>query len=252
MEEKMFDEKLIREIQKRQSLYDKTNEDYNNYKVKDQAWEDISNLLNAPVMKCKARWKSLRERFVREVKRNRRLGYPEDSTRWNHFKKMHFIKDFICPRNRYPNDNGPQRIPRARQNVTQLSDFMEIMSDSSGGEEHPIEQPSHVEVSPSKSRESRDLEEEEEEDPIGTNGEIFASPSHVAAAAGQREIPIQSPTISAANAGFFLMMDKLFQKIPPENLVDTQMEILNFLHQKMFGKRGKAPKTEDPDYESDE
>lgn len=215
----MFDERLIREIQKRQSLYDKTNEDYNNYKVKDHAWEDIAHILEAPVTKCKARWKSLRERFVREVKRNRRLGYPEDTTRWNHFKKMNFIKDFICPRNRYPNDNGPQRIQR--ENSTHFTELMEVLSDSSEAD------PLIVPVSPSQSN---------AENPIESNG----------VPATLREIAIQTPTISATNAGFFLMMDKFLQRLPPEEIVHTQIEILNFMHQKLLGRKPKV------DFASDE
>ncbi|XP_059617198.1 uncharacterized protein LOC132262078 [Phlebotomus argentipes] len=252
----MFEERLVRAIRMRKCLYEKTNSDYNNCKLKENAWDEVSESLGIPLNKCKARWKSLRERYVREVKRNRRLRCPEDTSSWHLFPEMTFLKDFICPRTR---DNpsfslvarhngalalGPllqrrRTIPEERRDAQYLSNLMEIMSDSSGVDEQETSQNSPVQTPniTAAFMKPRGLDEV----PTRTNGEDLSSsqPREAAQQIPPHEINIQPAPIHPANAGFFLMLDKMLKRLPPEDVVDFQMDILNFVHQKATEQRPK-------------
>lgn len=235
----MFEERLVREIRERKCLYEKIHRDYNNYKMKEMAWDEISAILGTPVNKCKARWKSLRERYVREVKRNIRMGCPLDNSSWHLFSKMSFIKAFICPRSRTPNstqDNedgsyGPYERPGVEVNQTgnHMNELMEILSDSDCEPEVSFQTP-RITAAFSNSREP-------DNESVRSNSEDFNNSHH--SGMQTQEMNIHPPTISPSNAGFFLMLDKMLQNLPPEDVVNFQMDILNFVHKKTIDRMTK-------------
>uniref|UniRef100_A0A0M3HRZ0 MADF domain-containing protein n=1 Tax=Ascaris lumbricoides TaxID=6252 RepID=A0A0M3HRZ0_ASCLU len=99
----VFNEYLIREVQRNPLIYDYGHENYTNAQMKQQVWEHIAEALMASVDAVKVRWKTLRDRYQRE---RRRLAVEEARGRLVHspfalFPAMHFLDNFIgdAPKN---------------------------------------------------------------------------------------------------------------------------------------------------------
>uniref|UniRef100_A0A915BKQ9 MADF domain-containing protein n=1 Tax=Parascaris univalens TaxID=6257 RepID=A0A915BKQ9_PARUN len=99
----VFNEYLIREVQRNPLIYDYGHENYNNAQIKQQIWEHIAATLMASVDAVKVRWKTLRDRYQRE---RRRLALEEARGCLVHspfglFPAMHFLDNFIgdAPKN---------------------------------------------------------------------------------------------------------------------------------------------------------
>ncbi|XP_023941219.1 transcription factor Adf-1-like [Bicyclus anynana] len=76
---------LIREVERRPILYDKTVSGFNKTKLRDNAWKDVQETLNVSEAECKKRWRSLRDSFI---KLQRTHG---GRTRWPYLSAMKFL-----------------------------------------------------------------------------------------------------------------------------------------------------------------
>ncbi|VDM49002.1 unnamed protein product [Toxocara canis] len=93
----VFNEYLIREVERNPLIYDYGHENYTNAQMKQQVWEHIADALMASVDAVKVRWKTLRDRYQRE---RRRLATEKARGRFVHspfalFHAMHFLNKFI-------------------------------------------------------------------------------------------------------------------------------------------------------------
>ncbi|XP_037826271.1 uncharacterized protein LOC119614212 [Lucilia sericata] len=60
-----IDEKLIKEVQKYEALYDMQSEDYRKVRLKDEMWRLVARNVGVPVELAKQRWKNLRDNYRR-------------------------------------------------------------------------------------------------------------------------------------------------------------------------------------------
>ncbi|XP_066975142.1 transcription factor Adf-1-like isoform X2 [Macrobrachium rosenbergii] len=64
------DEKLIIEVQQYPGLYDQNSYDYRDLRKKEKMWQNVSESLGLHAKECQARWRVLRDKFVREMRKN--------------------------------------------------------------------------------------------------------------------------------------------------------------------------------------
>ncbi|KAJ0176987.1 hypothetical protein K1T71_006996 [Dendrolimus kikuchii] len=84
---------LIKEVEKRPILYDKSVSGFNKTKLRDDAWKEVQDALNVSESECKKRWRSLRDSFI---KLQRTHG---GRTRWPYHHAMRFLLPHIEPKN---------------------------------------------------------------------------------------------------------------------------------------------------------
>ncbi|KAG6447082.1 transcription factor Adf-1-like [Manduca sexta] len=83
---------LIKEVEKRPILYDKSVSGFNKTKLRDDAWKDVQESLHVSESECKKRWRSLRDSFI---KLQRTHG---GRTRWPYHHAMRFLLPHIEPK----------------------------------------------------------------------------------------------------------------------------------------------------------
>ncbi|XP_017460543.1 PREDICTED: transcription factor Adf-1-like isoform X3 [Rhagoletis zephyria] len=86
--ETQFDLNLIEAVKQNPVIYDRSHYNYKHFVRKAQTWKQIAELLGVPEQKCTKRWKSLRDKFAREMKLCQ-------ESRWRYFKQMQFLVDSI-------------------------------------------------------------------------------------------------------------------------------------------------------------
>lgn len=96
-----FNERLIAEVEERPTLWDSRNPARKS--VRDAEWRQVAAALGNTEKFVQRRWKSLRDTFLRKV---RKLEASRDKRlviRWGHFKRLMFLRDSVC-------DNLPPKI----------------------------------------------------------------------------------------------------------------------------------------------
>ncbi|XP_054737587.1 uncharacterized protein LOC129244030 [Anastrepha obliqua] len=97
--------KLISAVREHPCLYEKNHPHYYNRNKRNAAWQEVSAASDRSGSDCKARWKLLRERFCKQMKRTG--GYfsmstdPTDTHEWEYYNEMLFLKESIIPRRSY-------------------------------------------------------------------------------------------------------------------------------------------------------
>ncbi|XP_018787113.1 PREDICTED: uncharacterized protein LOC108967876 [Bactrocera latifrons] len=96
-----MEEKLIEAVKLHPCLFDKSSLLFRDKLLKEKAWEAASIATGAPVEQCKQRWKSLRDRFVREVVLQQSKtddDAAEEKNEWCYFELMRFLTKHVNPR----------------------------------------------------------------------------------------------------------------------------------------------------------
>ncbi|XP_069681422.1 transcription factor Adf-1-like [Periplaneta americana] len=84
---------LISEIYKRPILWDPRNKNYHSRGNVDREWNSVCEVMNITKEAAKAKWKSLRDNYRKELSKSK-----EDATserRWVYFKTLHFLEDVM-------------------------------------------------------------------------------------------------------------------------------------------------------------
>ncbi|XP_036345102.1 transcription factor Adf-1-like [Rhagoletis pomonella] len=95
-----MEDKLIEAVSAHPCLYDKSSNLFRNKFLKEKAWEKVAQLVGVSEKHCQTRWKSLRDRFVRETAalKGRSGAAAEEMPTWSHMEAMSFLKDHVAPR----------------------------------------------------------------------------------------------------------------------------------------------------------
>ncbi|XP_065831007.1 uncharacterized protein [Oscarella lobularis] len=135
----MSEEMLIEAVRGYPCLWQVRTMSYRDVRAKDNAWTLVSTLMEGlAVEECKRRWKSLRDKFVREVKKTktRRTGDPGPPyvSQWPLFATLGFLEETV----------------QHRRTTANLDDSELIMDFSGGGADELVEEqerePEAVEV----------------------------------------------------------------------------------------------------------
>ncbi|CAL8348735.1 unnamed protein product [Boreogadus saida] len=84
-------------------LYDTTLVSYRDRIKKEQAWVVVGEETGIPVDVCRRKWKSLRDRYLREKRREKEEGKRSGSAartgkKWKFFAVLSFLDPFVTPR----------------------------------------------------------------------------------------------------------------------------------------------------------
>ncbi|KAF6214811.1 hypothetical protein GE061_009554 [Apolygus lucorum] len=99
-----FNETLIELVKCREELWNWKITGHKNTQMVTQLWEEIAHELQVNVKVCKTRWKSLRDRFNKEVKKKNSTG---SGKRWPHMEVLEFLRPSLTHRPKLPNIRGP-------------------------------------------------------------------------------------------------------------------------------------------------
>ncbi|XP_046809189.1 uncharacterized protein LOC111674875 isoform X2 [Lucilia cuprina] len=103
-QESVFVVNLIANVEKKKCLYDKSDPFYFNRNIKEKSWNEIGEKCSKSGEDCKHKWKLLRERFCKELKKMENSSGSEMSkAEWKFMQPMLFLKDFLAPRRTYYN-----------------------------------------------------------------------------------------------------------------------------------------------------
>ncbi|KAJ6648578.1 Transcription factor Adf-1 [Pseudolycoriella hygida] len=86
------DVKLIDLVKHCPTVYDSKIAEFKIPHRKEEAWELISKEMEITVLECRNRWRTLRERYARELRRH------DINSSWPYFQMMEFLTPFIKPR----------------------------------------------------------------------------------------------------------------------------------------------------------
>ncbi|XP_017840587.1 probable basic-leucine zipper transcription factor R isoform X2 [Drosophila busckii] len=93
--ESYFEKELISLIQQEDMIYNYSNQNYRNVKLKLAVWDEIARKLKKPVKQCRQKWKALRDQYAREYKRLKTQLHIDATSRWKHYDSLSFLQKYI-------------------------------------------------------------------------------------------------------------------------------------------------------------
>lgn len=93
---------LIEAVKNNPILYDNTLSDFKIPEKKIYCWEKIAKNLGTSEEECRKRWRTLRERYTRELKQMKFGGGGKSTSSWEFFRHLGFLIDHIKYRKRFP------------------------------------------------------------------------------------------------------------------------------------------------------
>ncbi|XP_055850392.1 transcription factor Adf-1-like [Episyrphus balteatus] len=95
----VFERELIRLVKQKKCLFQTKARSGRDKEERLNEWQRVANALQKPVVECKQRWRSLRDRFVREKKKIDFGDAPQDSDQqWEYYEMMKFLIPSVKPR----------------------------------------------------------------------------------------------------------------------------------------------------------
>ncbi|XP_053682947.1 uncharacterized protein LOC128733397 isoform X2 [Sabethes cyaneus] len=95
-------ERVIALVFERKPIWDKRLRQHNNRPLVDKLWRQIAHQMGLGLSNdgIKKRWRSLRDHFLKELKKvpPGKLEEHERYTAWQHFERMLFVKDMMKPK----------------------------------------------------------------------------------------------------------------------------------------------------------
>lgn len=92
------EEDLLVEIKKHEVLYNRAHAHYKKNRVREAAWEEIAETLQYDCEKCKKRWRTLRDTFIKSRRHERLLQWSKTGKRnkpWHLHEHMQFLVPFL-------------------------------------------------------------------------------------------------------------------------------------------------------------
>lgn len=89
---KSADLEFIKLVENYPIIYDKDHSrGHKNSSMKNEAWQEIAHILKKSEVACITRWKSIRDRFGKEFRRQQENS--QETTNWELFPHLLFLKD---------------------------------------------------------------------------------------------------------------------------------------------------------------
>ena len=94
-----MDEKLVEAVHTFPCLWQVSAKSYKDARARENAWKQVASLVEETVEECMRRWKSLRDKFVRELKKvkGKKSGDagPAAVSSWSLFDTLLFLQDTV-------------------------------------------------------------------------------------------------------------------------------------------------------------
>ncbi|KAK7919087.1 hypothetical protein WMY93_010371 [Mugilogobius chulae] len=126
-------ETLINLVSTFPELYDTTSRFYRDRNKKDLAWRRISERVGQPEVWCRAKWKGLRDTYLKEKRKEKKRSGAAGGTRrkWRYYAIMTFLDDHIEPR---ATSGNMAHVEEAAAQYPPTPDRGEEEAESSGSE----------------------------------------------------------------------------------------------------------------------
>ncbi|XP_049313726.1 uncharacterized protein LOC105224281 [Bactrocera dorsalis] len=255
--------KLIKVVKRHPCLFDRSSTDFRNQYLKEEAWVAAAISTGASVEQCKQRWKSLRDRFVREVvsQQSKPESAAKEKNKWCYFELLSFLTKHVNPRkmkSKRQSSIDDQSISSYSPATTQSDscrttdcEWMELQQDT--GE--PNDSQSSFETPTSKKAPKRRRLGEEPHEPCSQPAKqkpenkaflvmldelLQKKPAQVQESKNNTHESFNhlcgtlekvfSAKKESKNKAFLAMLDELLQKKPEEVQEKLKMEVLNHVH----------------------
>ncbi|XP_051981468.1 uncharacterized protein LOC127642995 [Xyrauchen texanus] len=132
-------EKLIQTVYAYPVLYNVSFHDYRSSERRAKAWRDVAASVGLPVVECKRRWKTIRDRYIRE-RRLCKLKKEEGGRRlhhWPHRETLSFLDAHIRKRKRHSESEALEDLEDVGGSGQESPD--ESLDESSAGDSKPTE-----------------------------------------------------------------------------------------------------------------
>ncbi|KAI1694399.1 alcohol dehydrogenase transcription factor myb/SANT-like domain-containing protein [Ditylenchus destructor] len=90
-----FNSRIIQLVSMHSALYDFNADGYKSNDIRNKEWDDVAATLGQPTDFVRTRWKTLRDRFKKECRKQQMQNI---APRWHHFEEMLFLAPFIRDR----------------------------------------------------------------------------------------------------------------------------------------------------------
>ncbi|XP_075161297.1 uncharacterized protein LOC142234101 [Haematobia irritans] len=243
-----MDENLIEEVKKHKVIYFKKCLEYKNKIKRAEAWDAISKSIGVPESDCQTRWRSLRDRYVKEYNKIHRAsgsGYDGNDSQWPLFKNMEFLREQVAPRKTISNI--------ARQQHSQVHEIdigvnMEYLnSEESFIDSNEADTPCTFDYIDYDSQEAIPYQNQKTSDNeakangnrmrkrTSNSNELGDFLNKISTIAEKRfcSNAEEVPPTDNKHKGFFLMVQDLFKKLPEEEVDDSKIYFINYLHDKI-------------------
>uniref|UniRef100_A0A183BQ66 MADF domain-containing protein n=1 Tax=Globodera pallida TaxID=36090 RepID=A0A183BQ66_GLOPA len=87
-----FNSLLVEEVSRHPALFDFTRDEYKSTEARNRHWGEVAAEMNQTVEFVRTRWKTLRDRFKKEVRRQHQCV---EGPIWQHYEKMLYLLPFI-------------------------------------------------------------------------------------------------------------------------------------------------------------
>ncbi|XP_055923135.1 uncharacterized protein LOC129953745 [Eupeodes corollae] len=130
----VFEKRLIELVKERKCLYQTKSRSNANNRDRLSQWHRVSAALRKPVNECRQRWRSLRDRFVRE-KKKLELGDTSSNHEqlWEYYNDLMFLIPSVKPR-RSKRDRSFQNVAKIYLNRELSDNFVNISNSRDEGE----------------------------------------------------------------------------------------------------------------------
>ncbi|XP_014085351.2 uncharacterized protein [Bactrocera oleae] len=214
-----MEKKLIKAIKLHPCLYDRSSPLFRNMVLKERSWKAVAISTGASVEQCKQRWKSLRDRFVREIASQKSKSgqevESEEKKEWCYLKLMRFLTKHVNPRKTICNTQScnDDQLSCSNSPATTQSNFewvelhqeKSVLNDSQTSRDTP---------KPKDAPKRQRLDEE----------------AYERLTRFCETIETLFSTKESKNKAFLAMLDELLQKKSEEVQDRLKMEILNHVH----------------------
>ncbi|XP_069678811.1 uncharacterized protein [Periplaneta americana] len=135
-----FEELLISYVQEKEFLYDKTNVQYKNVRIKENAWCTIADILNSDAETVKKKWDNLRDRFVRALRDSTAIppsgsGAQQKKNNFSLYNSMLWLAPYIRKRKMTSTVSSLDVTPSTSVEAT--SEAMHLSDEASTSTESP-------------------------------------------------------------------------------------------------------------------
>ncbi|XP_036341893.1 transcription factor Adf-1-like [Rhagoletis pomonella] len=127
----MFEDDLIKAVRQYPCLYDRSSrQSEKSPEITKRCWRSVAMETGETIERCQNRWKSLRDRYVREIK-------TDASSDWRHMEDLNFLQDCITIRKNYSSNSSAKSRDTTRTLKEESQDENFYNNDSFASEEEP-------------------------------------------------------------------------------------------------------------------
>lgn len=221
------EEELIRQIEIRPILYDKSLRGYRKSTLRDQSWKEIAGILGSTIEECRKRWRSLRDAFARHHKHISDEPINSKKKKWLYYDQMYFLAPYLeCSST--IDDSGEisheNIIMESEEQIESIEENCDYKQDDGQHTQHNDEQ-------------TIDLYDENQ---VMTR--IFASPSNyqITEVSGKKSVPDRTEEYTAIattdpDERFLLSCSPILKRLPNKKNALARLKIQQILYSIEFG-----------------